>query len=165
MLMKRLKPVLLCGALVGFSACAAQQDAPTAPSASAATPAATQTSTVNALTGSWTSAASAAAATSATPAGPCSGTTYTVTPTGESSASVTYRAVCSNVTVNGSGSGTVVGTTMNWATDGSIQLVGQSSCAFRLSGTATPAGNSTASLTYAGTVCGFPVSGSETLAR
>ena len=157
--MQRLTPVLLCGVLLGFSACATQQAAPTAPSASALTQTATTTSTADALAGSWSSALSSG------PVGLCSGTTYTVTPTGASSASVTYRAVCGGVTVSGSGSGTVAGTMMNWSADGSIQPAGQSSCAFRLSGTATPAGNSTASLTYAGTVCGFPVSGSETLAR
>ena len=154
MLSHRVSAVFLCGLLVAFSACATQQDAPAAPSTVVAT-----TSTIDALTGSWKSAASA------TPVGPCSGISYTVTPTGASSASVTYQATCGGGAISGSGLGTAVGNMMNWSTDGSIPGAGPAPCAFRLNGTATPAGNSTVTLTYAGTVCGLPVSGSDTLRR
>jgi hypothetical protein len=67
------------------------------------------------------------------------------------------------VPVTGVGNGTLNGTTLDWTTTGTAA----SACPFALNGTATP---STAiatdlSVTYSGTVCGVPVSGSDTLHR
>ena len=155
---QRASVVFLCGLLGAFSACATEQDAPAAPSGAPATIAA-PTSTIDSLAGSWKSV------TSATPVGPCSVISYTVTPTGASSASVAYQATCGSTGISGSGLGTAAGNMMNWTTDGSILAVGPAPCAFRLGGTATPAPDSAVTLTYSGTVCGVPVSGSDTLRR
>lgn len=116
------------------------------------------TSVMSALSGTWRTT-TAATGTDGT-RGPCSGITYTLTPTGPSSASATYGATCGGVAISGSGTATAAGSGVAWTTSG-----GLGACPFTLSGTLTPTGASSAALTYAGTVCGLPVSGSESLTR
>jgi len=93
--------------------------------------------------------------------GPCTSTTYTVTPTGTNTANVTFGATCAGVAVSGNGNGTLNGNTLNWATSGNA-----GACTFALTGTAVPStGASDLNITYGGTVCNAPVSGSDTLHR
>ena len=122
---------------------------PQSPSAPSSTSAAAAGS-IAAFAGTWTAAAGLTV-------GPCSGTTYSVTPTGTNSATITYSATCAGMAVAGSGSATSDGSTLAWTTTGTA-----GPCPFALNGTAVPAG-SNLKVAYSGTVCGAPVSGSEAL--
>ena len=106
---------------------------------------------MSAFAGTWRSTAAS---------GACTSTAWTVTPTGETTAAITYSATCGSVPVSGSATGTLSGTTMNWTTSGS-----GGGCPFALNGTAVPAGSTDLAMTYTGTVCGAPVSGTDTLRR
>jgi len=103
--------------------------------------------------GSWTSTAPSGASLAQS----CQNVTYVVTPTGTNTASVTYSATCSGVPISGTGSGTAHGSTLDWIAAGTAGI-----CPFSLSGTATPQAPNL-NVTYAGTVCGAPVSGSTVL--
>lgn len=122
-------------------------ETPTAPSST------NSTDVVAAMSGTWRSV-------TGIPAGPCNGITYTVTATGATTASVTYAATCSGVSISGSGSGSANGDTLTWSTTGAAGV-----CPFSLTGTATPTGTSTANVTYTGTVCGLPVTGTSAVSR
>jgi hypothetical protein len=98
--------------------------------------------------------------------GACSQIEYTVSPTSDTSASIEYAGTCAGFTVRGSGAGTLVGSTLTWHADGTIERAGAPACAFSFANsTATPEGTDAIRLTYAGTVCGVPVSGSEVVRR
>lgn len=143
--------------LLAAAGCSAVPGAsPVAPSAQDGATA----SVMSALSGTWRSTTVATATAGAGTRGPCSGITYTLTPTGPSSASATYGATCGGIAISGSGTATAAGNGVAWTTSG-----GLGACPFALSGTLTPTGASSATLTYAGTVCGLPVSGSESLTR
>ncbi|MEQ1912175.1 MAG: hypothetical protein ABMA15_25370 [Vicinamibacterales bacterium] len=89
-----------------------------------------------------------------------------MTPTGATSASVDYSATCAGVGVRGAGSGTLSGTIVNWTTTGNAVVVaGAPPCPFSLAGTAAQGGTINANVSYSGTICGVPVSGSDTLSR
>ena len=62
--------------------------------------------------------------------------------------------------MSGTATGTLSGTTMTWTTSGNA-----GACPFALSGTGVPAASTDLAITYAGTVCGAPVSGTDTLHR
>jgi hypothetical protein len=126
-------------------------------SSSSTTAPSAPTVSLDAFAGTWSSV------TPSTPPTGCGNLKYSVVPTTASSANVTFTATCAgNITVTGSGSGILTGSTIAWNAAG---LVGQGgvNCPFTFS-------NSTASLdasgqivvNYSGTVCGIPVSGSET---
>src|SRR3954465_3390543 len=125
---------------------------PTAPSGPSAS--------LDAFAGTWSSV------TASTPPTGCGNLKYTVTPTTTSSANVTFSATCAgNIAVTGSGSGTLSGSVINWSASG---LVGQGgvNCPFTFSnGKATLDGANQVIVTYSGTVCGIPVSGTETVKR
>ena len=110
--------------------------------------------------GTWSSA------TASTPATGCGNLKYTVTPVSTTSANVTFAATCGgNINVNGTGTGTISGSTLNWSATG---LVGQGgvNCPFNFpSGKATQESAGQIVVTYAGTVCGIPVSGTETVKK
>jgi hypothetical protein len=78
-----------------------------------------------------------------------------------------FAATCaSNISVNGSGSGTLTGNVVTWSAGG---LVGQGgvNCPFSFNNnTATidPTSNQV-TIANTGTVCGIPVSGSETVKK
>jgi hypothetical protein len=145
---QRFLACFVLGSLVAMaSACARQADMTTSPSSTSST------SAVSALSGTWRSASGVAA-------GACSGITYTVTPSGATTASVTYTATCSGIAVNGSGSGSANGDTLTWTTTGTA-----GPCAFDLNGTAKATGTSTANVNYAGTLCGLPISGTVPVTR
>jgi hypothetical protein len=128
-------------------------DTPTSPSPTPAT-------TVEAFAGSWTSV------TPSTPPTGCGNLKYTVTPTGTTTANVSFTATCAgNITVTGSGTGTLSGSTINWTASG---LVGQGgvNCPFTFTNSkATLDAAGQVVVTYTGTICGIPVSGTETVKK
>jgi Flp pilus assembly protein TadG len=101
------------------------------------------------------------------PATSCGGLKYTVTPVTSTSANVSFNATCAgNIQVNGTGSGTVSGSTLGWNAQGTVTQ-GSLSCPFTFTnGKAT---QDTASggvhIIYSGSVCGIPVSGDEILKK
>src|SRR5438552_3551887 len=118
--------------------------------ASTSSPSAATTSASSAVApfaGTWTSATLPSGAADLPG---CTGVTYTVTPTGASTATIAYTATCAGVAVSGTGNGTVNGSTLNWTTVGNA-----GGCAFSLGGTAVQAGASDLSIVYSGTVCGI----------
>jgi hypothetical protein len=116
---------------------------------------------IDAFAGTWQSA------TAALPVTGCGNLKYTVTPTGISSANVSFTATCaSNISVSGSGSGTLAGNIITWSASG---LVGQGgvNCPFTFNNnkaTIDTAANQVV-IDYTGSVCGIPVSGSETVKK
>lgn len=116
---------------------------------------------IDAFAGTWQSAA-----VTVPPTG-CGNLKYTVTPVGTTSANVTFSATCaSNISVTGSGNGTLSGSTITWSATG---LVGQGgvNCPFTFSNnTATiDSTSSQIAINYSGTVCGIPVSGTDTVKK
>jgi hypothetical protein len=120
----------------------------------------TPTTTLDAFAGTWTSI------TPSTPPTGCGNLKYTVTPTTTSSANVTFTATCAgNINVTGSGSGTLSGSAINWSASG---LVGQGgvNCPFTFTNSkATLDATGQVVVNYTGTVCGIPVSGTETVKK
>jgi hypothetical protein len=120
----------------------------------------TPTTSVDAFAGTW------ASITPSTPPTGCGNLKYTVTPTTTSSANVTFAATCAgNITVTGSGAGTLTGSTINWSASG---LVGQGgvNCPFTFTDSkATMDASNQIVVNYTGTVCGIPVSGTETVKK
>jgi hypothetical protein len=103
---------------------------------------------------------------SANPATGCGNLTYTITPTTTTSANVSFSATCAgNIAVTGSGAGTLSGDTINWSANG---LVGQGgvNCPFSFTNSrATLGADGQIVVNYTGTVCGIPVSGTETVKK
>ena len=120
----------------------------------------TPATTLDAFAGTWSSI------TPSTPPTGCGNLKYTVTPTTATSANVTFTATCAgNITVTGSGSGTLSGSAINWSANG---LVGQGgvNCPFTFANSkATLDGAGQVVVNYSGTVCGIPVSGTETVKK
>lgn len=105
--------------------------------------------------GSWSSA------TASTPSTGCGNLKYTVTPINATSANVTFSATCAgNIQVTGTGSGTVSGSALAWNAQG---LVGQGgvNCPFTFTNGQAVQDPGGIKVTYSGTVCGIPVSGTE----
>ena len=115
---------------------------------------------LDALAGTWTLGSSSATL----PAG-CTALEYTVTKSDDgNSGLVAFNGVCAGVEASGSGKGTVSGSTLNWTAEGSASRGGLT-CPFTLGeGTAKPEGSGVR-VTFAGTLCGLPVSGTELLQR
>jgi hypothetical protein len=120
----------------------------------------TPTTTVDAFAGSWTSV------TASTPPTGCGNLKYTVTPTGTTTANVSFTATCAgNIAVTGSGSGTLSGSAINWTANG---LVGQGgvNCPFTFTNSrATLESTGQMVVNYTATICGIPVSGTETVKK
>ena len=110
--------------------------------------------------GTWSSV------TPSTPTTGCGNVKYTVIPTTASSANVAFAATCGgNITVNGSGAGAVSGSALNWNVSGLVAQGGVN-CPFTFSNNkATLDATGQILMNYSGTVCGIPVSGSETVKR
>jgi hypothetical protein len=125
---------------------------PTAPSSTSAS--------AGDFAGTWVTSSSSLPATS------CGGVKYTVTPVTETSANVTFGGTCAgNIEVNGTGTGTISGSTLTWNAQGTVTQ-GSLSCPFNFTnGKATqePAGGMR--IVYNGTVCGIPVTGDEVLKK
>ena len=76
-----------------------------------------------------------------------------------------FQATCANgTTLVGTMVATHSETAIPWAASG-MATQGTDSCPFTLTGTGTFQGTSNILVTYAGTVCSTPVSGSETIKR
>ena len=120
----------------------------------------TPAASVDAFAGTW------ASITPSTPPTGCGNLKYTVTPTTASSANVTFSATCAgNINVTGSGAGTLTGSVINWNANG---LVGQGgvNCPFTFANSkATLESTGQIVVNYTGTVCGIPVSGTETVKK
>jgi hypothetical protein len=115
---------------------------------------------LDAFAGTWTSK------TASTPATGCGSVKYTVAPVGASSANVSFAATCaSNIQVTGSGTGKVNGAALEWSAQGAVSQGGLT-CPFTFTnGKATEDTATTLKVTYSGTVCGIPVSGTEVVTR
>src|SRR5262245_7795750 len=129
-----------------------QPTTPTSPS--------TPSVTMNAFAGTWSSV------TGGTPAAGCGNVKYTVTPLTATSANVQFNGTCAgNITVSGTGNGTLSGSTLNWSATG---LVGQGgvNCPFSFTNSkATTDASGQLIVDYTGTVCGIPISGTETVKK
>jgi hypothetical protein len=124
------------------------------------TPTSPTTASIDAFAGTWQSVAVS------TPPTGCGNLKYTVTPTTASSANVTFSATCaSNIAVTGSGSGTLSGSVINWSANGLVSQGGVN-CPFTFANSkATQDTSGQIVVTYSGTVCGIPVSGTETVKK
>lgn len=120
----------------------------------------TPTTSIDAFAGTW------ASVTASTPPTGCGNLKYTITPTSATSANVTFTATCAgNITVTGSGNGTLSGSVVTWTAGG---LVGQGgvNCPFTFTNNkATLESNGQIVVNYTGSVCGIPVSGTETVKK
>jgi hypothetical protein len=116
---------------------------------------------LQALAGTWTLPSSS----EGTLPGGCTSLEYTVTPgTDGNSATVAFSGLCSGAEGSGSGRATVSGSKLNWSAEGTATR-NNLTCPFNFTeGTATLEGSGVR-VTFAGTVCGLPVSGSELLQR
>jgi hypothetical protein len=115
---------------------------------------------LDSFAGTWQSV------TPSTPATGCGNLRYTVTPTTTTSANVSFTATCaSNITVTGSGSGTLSGSAINWSASGLVSQGGVN-CPFTFTNSkATLGSDGNVVVNYTGTVCGIPVSGTETVKK
>jgi hypothetical protein len=114
-------------------------------------------------TGSWTSAATAAAST--LNPGSCGNLEWKITSMTDTSAAGTFKATCGGgLTLEGSAEGKLNGLTANLSASGTVSGAGLS-CPFSLTGTAVPEGLDAVRITYSGTTCLGPVSGSEVLKK
>jgi hypothetical protein len=114
-------------------------------------------------TGSWTSAATA----SSLPlnVGTCGNLEWKITTMTDTSAAGTFKAACGGgLTLEGSAEGKLNGATADLKASGAVSGAG-TSCAFSLTGTAVPEGLDKVRITYSGTTCLGPVSGSEVLTK
>ena len=146
--MSRLARLALVGCLLA-AGCAAQN--------SGVSP--TGSTVLDGLVGTWTLGSSSTA-----PAG-CTTLDYTLAKNSDgTSAAVTFNGVCAGVSATGTGTGTVSGSKLNWTAEGTATRDGLT-CPFNLGeGTATREGSGVR-VTFAGTLCGLPVSGSELLQK
>src|SRR3954471_5325341 len=129
-------------------------------SSTAPTSPTTPTVSLDAFAGTWTSVSAS------TPPTGCGNLKYTVTPTTTSTANVSFTATCaSNITVTGAGTGTLSGSTINWGASGLVSQGGVN-CPFTFTNSkATLDATNQIVVAYGGTVCGIPVSGTETVKK
>lgn len=144
---------LACAVTTGCDLLTKKDTSPTSPSP-------TPTTSIDAFAGTWSSI------TPSTPPTGCGNLKYTVTPTSTSSANVTFTATCAgNITVTGSGAGTLSGSTITWSASGLVAQGGVN-CPFTFTNNkATMDASGQIVVNYTGTVCGIPVSGTETVKK
>src|SRR4029453_11770891 len=139
---------LTCALTTGCDLLSKKDTTPTGPTGA--------TTGIDAFAGTWSSV------TASTPPAGCGNLKYTVTPTSASSANVSFTATCAgNITVTGSGAGTLSGSVINWSGSGLVSQGGVN-CPFTFT-------NTTATLDAAGQivvtnntpVCGIPVVGPD----
>jgi hypothetical protein len=118
------------------------------------------TVSMDAFAGTWSSVSAS------TPATGCGNVKYIVTPVSSTSGNVTFSGTCGgNIQVSGTGNGTISGSTLNWSANGLVSQGGVN-CPFNIpSGKATQDTSGQVVITYSGTVCGIPVSGTETVKK
>jgi len=115
---------------------------------------------LDALAGTWALGSATGA-----PPNRCTSLDYTIAKSSDaSSGTVAFSGVCAGVEGTGTGKATVSGSTVNWTAEGTATRSGLT-CPFNFTqGTAALEGSGVR-VTYVGTVCGLPVSGSELLQR
>ena len=148
--MGRLAAFALAGCLCA-TGCTASHSSSTSPTSPAAM--------LEAIAGSWTLGSSGSL-----PDG-CSALDYTITKSADGqSGEIQFDGTCAGVRATGTGKGTLSGSTLQWTAEGTATREGLT-CPFNVTqGTAQLEGNGVR-VTYAGTVCGVPVSGSDLLQR
>lgn len=117
------------------------------------------TVSLDVFAGSW------ASVTATTPATGCGTVRYTVTPLSATAATVSFSATCAGtIQVSGTGSGQINGASLDWSAQG---LVGQGgvNCPFTFTNGKAVEDPGGIKVTYAGTVCGIPVSGTEVVKK
>jgi hypothetical protein len=165
--------VVVAVAAAALAACATDSPSqPTTPTATTAvTPAAT-TVPVDSFTGQWgaddstVTGPATLAATASTNS--CSQIEFKVVKDVDGkSAVIVFAANCASVRLRGEGQGTVSGGTLYWKAKGMASIAGSSPCAFTFleRNTATPVSEGVIKVTYNGTVCDVPVSGTELVRR
>lgn len=114
------------------------------------------TVSLDTFAGTW------ASPTASAPATGCGSLTYTVVPVGTNAANVTFAGTCaSSIKVTGNGTGKVSGSELQWTAQGLVSQGGVN-CPFTFTnGKAVADATGTIKVTYGGTVCGIPVSGTE----
>jgi hypothetical protein len=151
---------LACALTTGCDLLSKKKDPSSTPTSPTSPTTPTTGTTVDAFAGTW------ASITPSTPPTGCGNLKYTVTPTTAASANVTFAATCAgNINVTGSGAGTLTGSVINWTASG---LVGQGgvNCPFTFTNSkATMESAGQIVVNYTGTVCGIPVSGTETVKK
>jgi hypothetical protein len=132
-----------------------QKDTPASPTSPT-----TPSTTLDAFAGAW------ASITPSTPPTGCGNVHYTVTPTTASSANVSFTATCAgNISVAGAGAGTLSGSAIDWSATGLVSQGGVN-CPFTFTNShATLDATGQIVVAYSGTVCGIPVSGTETVKK
>ena len=149
--------ILACALTTGCELLTKKDATPTSPTPTTPT---TPAVAIEAFAGTWTSI------TPSTPPAGCGNLKYTITPTSATAANVSFTATCAgNITVTGSGNGTLSGSVVTWTAGG---LVGQGgvNCPFTFTNNkATLESNGQVVVNYTGTVCGIPVSGTETVKK
>lgn len=120
----------------------------------------TPTPSVDAFAGTW------ASVTTSTPPTGCGNLRYTITPTTATTANVSFTATCAgNIAVTGSGAGTLSGSVITWSAGGLVAQGGVN-CPFTFTNSkATLESATQIVVNYTGTVCGIPVSGTETVKK
>jgi hypothetical protein len=93
--------------------------------------------------------------------GACTAINWAVAAATPTTATIIYTTTCAGIPVTGTANGTVTGATMTWSATGTAA----NSCAYTITGTATPTATMDLNVTYAGNVCGTAVSGTDTLRR
>jgi hypothetical protein len=142
---------LACALAPGCDALDKLKKSPTTPDATAVS--------LDALAGTWVTSRSAAPATS------CGAVKYIVTPLTTTSATVTFSATCAtNIQVNGSGTGKVNGSSLDWSAQGLVTQGGLN-CPFNFTNGKATEDTGGVKIVYSGTVCGIPVSGDEVLKK
>jgi hypothetical protein len=118
------------------------------------------TASMDAFAGTWSSISVG------NPANGCGDLKYTVTPTSTSSATITFNATCAgNIAVTGSGAGTLSGNVIAWTANGLVAQGGVN-CPFAFTNSkATLGSDGQIAVNYTGTVCGIPVTGTDTVKK
>lgn len=158
----RLAALLLVTAGIVLTSACGSAESPASPSRASTTASAT----LDAFLGTWSSSPAASSGSSGvTLPDSCGDLQYVVEKSADGqSATVRFNGTCAGITASGTGRGSLAGTVLTWGADGSATYRGVA-CTFRFdNGTATREGDGVR-LTYAGTVCGAPVRGSELLRR
>ena len=152
--MKLLRTALIVAIAVSSTACTDMFknmfNSPTEPST---------TSDVRSYLGTWAGSTIAPAAQS------CGGLLWKITSQTGSQASGEFSATCADdVKLTGTMTATHTDTSIPWAATGTATK-GATTCPFSMTGTGTFQGTSNIAVSYAGTSCNGPVSGSETIKR
>jgi hypothetical protein len=113
------------------------------------------------LAGTWVSTSSSSSGL----ANACSDVQYAIDKVSDTRATVRFSGTCAGITAAGDGEGILSGSVLTWSTHGTVSWNGQPACGFAFTnGTARLEGEAV-KITYSGTICGLPVSGSQLLDR